>query len=43
MWYVILMSMLVWFLLSLVFILLAVWRYSGCWGRFSIELVVGRC
>ena len=24
-------------------ILLAVWRYSGCWGRFPTELAAGRC
>ncbi|STE52403.1 multidrug resistance protein [Escherichia coli] len=30
-------------LLPSVSILLAVWRYSGCWGRFPTELAAGRC
>lgn len=43
MWSVILMPMSVWPLLPSVSILLAVWRYSGCWGRFPTELAAGRC
>lgn len=33
----------VWPRLPSVSISLAVWRYSGCWGRFPTGLAAGRC
>ncbi len=43
MWSVILMPMSVWLRLPSVSISRAVWRFSGCWGRFPTGLAAGRC